>query len=82
MTKQVWPWGILLACALLLAACGSPAPERNPRVKGSAKNTDGYAEISMDQLASLVDGNDFALVNVHTPCEGKISQTDLFIPFD
>jgi rhodanese-related sulfurtransferase len=51
-------------------------------VKGSAKNTDSYANISMDPLASLMDDNDFALVNVHTPCEGRIPQIDLFIPFD
>jgi rhodanese-related sulfurtransferase len=63
MRKEIWPWGVLLACALLLAACGSPAPEGNARtVKGFAKNTDGYADISVDQLAELMDEKDFVLV--------------------
>jgi rhodanese-related sulfurtransferase len=83
MRKEIWPWGVLLACALLLAACGSPAPEGNARtVKGFAKNTDGYADISVDQLAELMDEKDFVLVNVHIPYEGEIPQTDLFIPFN
>jgi rhodanese-related sulfurtransferase len=83
MRKLIWPWGVLLTFALVLAACGSPTPESNAgTVKGFAKNADGYADISVDQLAELMDDKDFVLVNVHIPYEGEIPQTDLFIPFD
>jgi rhodanese-related sulfurtransferase len=68
---------------LLLVACGSAAPEEDVgTVKGFPKNADGYADISVDQLASLMEDKDFTLVNVHIPYEGEIPQTDLFIPFD
>ncbi len=49
---------------------------------GFPKNADGYADISVEQLAGILDDKDFTLVNVHIPYEGEIAQTDLFIPFD
>jgi rhodanese-related sulfurtransferase len=78
----------LLVVALLLAACGgAAAPEA---ASGSAtaggaefpKNAAGYADISVDQLAGILEDKDFVLVNVHIPYEGELPQTDLFIPFD
>jgi rhodanese-related sulfurtransferase len=47
-----------------------------------AKNADGYTDISVEQLSSMLQDKDFALVNVHIPYEGELPQTDLFIPFD
>jgi rhodanese-related sulfurtransferase len=67
--------------ALLVAACGTTAPASGT-VKGFAKNSAGYADISVQQLNSLLDDKDFVLVNTHIPYEGELPETDLFIPFD
>ena len=64
------------AIALLLGACAQSA---NP---AAAKNGDGYVDISVDDLASMLEDKDFILVNTHIPYEGELPQTDLFIPFD
>jgi rhodanese-related sulfurtransferase len=72
-----------MVIALFVAACGSSAPAGSgDAVKGFPKNADGYADISVDQMAALMEEKDFALVNVHIPYEGELPQTDLFIPFD
>jgi rhodanese-related sulfurtransferase len=38
--------------------------------------------VSPDQLAALLEREDFAFINVHIPNEGEIAQTDAHIPFD
>jgi rhodanese-related sulfurtransferase len=84
MVKQTKLWGMLfVVLSVLLAACGSSAPADNSATEqGFPKNADGYADISVDQLAGMMDEKDFTLVNVHIPYEGEIPQTDLFIPFN
>jgi len=93
MKQKVWlSIGLLAAVALLIAACGagSSAPEETAATGAFTKNADGYADISVEQLAGMLggpakgqaEGKDFTLVNVHIPYEGEIPQTDLFIPFD
>ena len=71
--------------SLLVVACGSGAssPEDDAAVLDQfPKNADGYADISAQQLAGLIEDQDLTLINVHVPYEGEIPQTDLFIPYD
>lgn len=47
-----------------------------------AKNTAGFADITVQQLSDVLVEDSVTLVNVHVPYAGEIPQTDLFIPFD
>lgn len=76
---------LLSTLALLMAGCGAAtqAPEGAANTEiGFARNNDGYADISVEQLGELLENKDFTLVNTHIPYEGELPQTDLFIPYN
>jgi rhodanese-related sulfurtransferase len=70
--------GVLAMLALTIVACGAGSAASEPIVN----NADGYADISVQQLADMLENKDLTLVNVHVPYEGEIPQTDLFIAYD
>ncbi len=85
--------GALLSVMLALAACASSsvpvvtpivAQNVSPRAERPAvsRNADGYFDITVEQLAKMGESDDFTLVNVHTPYEGELPDTDLFLAFD
>ena len=93
MKQKTWmAFGLLAIAALLLAACGggSNGSGDDTTTGDSPKNAHGYADITVEQLAAMMEGRgsseaggqDFVLVNTHIPYEGDIPGTDLSIPFD
>jgi phage shock protein E len=69
----------LLAALLLLAGCGSAQDASAPATSAAPA---AYADISPDELATMLEQKDFVLINTHVPYEGEIEQTDLFLPYD
>ncbi|GAB4559695.1 MAG: hypothetical protein Kow0047_05730 [Anaerolineae bacterium] len=56
-------------------------PMPGPMLMGR-KNADGFVDITVQELAAMLEEKAFTLVNVHIPYEGELPQTDLFIPFN
>ncbi|MBW6493168.1 MAG: rhodanese-like domain-containing protein [Burkholderiaceae bacterium] len=46
------------------------------------RNSSGFTDLSVEQLASSMASKNFTLVNVHVPDQGNLPGTDLSIPFD
>lgn len=86
MNNRIWLYTIMLAAAALaLASCGAGDTSSNQGQTtsfGFAKNADGYADVTVGQLADLLESEDVTLVNVHIPYEGELPQTDLLIPYN
>jgi rhodanese-related sulfurtransferase len=60
----------------------TPAAEEAMALVDTPPNADGYVELSVDELVELLAAKNFTLVNVHTPYEGELPETDLMIPAD
>jgi rhodanese-related sulfurtransferase len=64
---------VMFAVLVLMSALIAPV---------QAQQTPGYSTITIDELARMLEHEDFSLVNVHVPYEGELPQTDAFIQFD
>ena len=78
--------GILLVLiAILIAACtGTATTQPAVEVVGQKISVDGgsYTDVSVAELQTMLANNDFTFINVHTPFDGNIANTDLSIPYD
>lgn len=72
---------MLTLLAVVVTACSQAAGE-DTVVSPLTKNSDGYTDINVNQLADMLEAKEFTFVNVHIPYAGDIPQTDLSIPFD
>jgi len=75
----------LIVSILFLSACqAASTPLSSLDELGQQVEVTGgsYTEISIDELQVMLESKDFAFVNVHTPFEGDIPNTDLSIPFN
>ncbi len=78
---------VAFALAALLGACGAPdsdppeAPEADEEVEAE-EAAPTYAILNPDEMAELMERDDYLVVNVHIPYEGEIPGTHLDIPYD
>ncbi len=82
MLRRLFVFLALLVVAVGAAACASQSSPAQTDTTAFQKNAAGYVDITVDQLAKMLENKDFVLVNVHIPYEGEIPNTDLFIPFN
>jgi len=67
----------------LVVACGAPGESEQVRF-GEAVSVEGgeYREVSVPELRTMLELEDFPLINVHIPFEGDLPGTDLSIPYN
>lgn len=68
------------AAVSTLAQAAAPAAVK--LLPAAVPNADGYVDVSVNELAGLLEQKSFTLVNVHIPYAGELPQTDLFIAYD
>ena len=73
---------LILMLVIFTATACSQSTSDNTAVTSLVANSDGYTDITVTQLANILEEKDFTFVNVHIPYAGDIPQTDLSIPFD
>ena len=73
---------LMLALLVVSITACNQATGEDTTVSPLTKNSDGYTDINVDQLADMLEAKDFTFVNVHIPYAGDIPQTDFSIPFD
>ncbi len=65
--------------SLLLGACQSISSNvgKEVSIEGGI-----YHVVSVQELQTMLEGKDFTMINVHTPWEGDIPQTDVRLAYD
>lgn len=66
---------------IMLAAVGCTTRAASIPVKITLAGG-SYTNVKPTLLKEMLAAKDFVFINVHTPYEGELAQTDLFIPYD
>jgi rhodanese-related sulfurtransferase len=84
MTKsRIWILSAAATGLLLAAACTASQADDESLVMGTfERNADGYADITVEQLADILEVREVPVINVHIPFEGEIPGTEDSIAFD
>ncbi len=77
--RRIVSFFVFAVLALTLTACSAATTVsgREVTVEGGA-----YRAVNVQELLTMLENKDFVMVNVHTPWQGNIPQTNLQIPFD
>ena len=80
MKNKFW---LLLVVGLFLVSGCSGGGELSGAVGDQVVAGQGtYTNVGPEELAGMMEEEDFALINVHIPFEGDLPETDASIPFD
>ena len=81
MKRTLMTLCLIIVSIALLSACGQTGPAS---AESKEVQVDGgfYRDITPEQLRSMLENEDFLLVNVHIPYGGELPDTDLFIPYN
>ena len=60
----------------------APPSVDGEQAPSNINNARGYYDIGSAALIEILGAKDFALINVHTPYEGELPETDAFIPYN
>lgn len=76
--RRLFPM-FFVVMSLLLGACQSISSNvgKEVSIEGGI-----YHVVSVQELQTMLEGEDFTMINVHTPWEGDIPQTDVRLAYD
>ncbi len=73
---------LLLAAALVAAACGSGSGDKSANTPGTSANAGKVTLLDPAQYKAAIAASGAFVVNVHIPYEREIEGTDAFVPYD
>lgn len=75
-------WMLFVVGLFLVSACSGGNDLSGTMGDQVVVDQGTYTNLDPDELASMMEEEDFALINVHIPFEGDLPETDAFIPFN
>jgi rhodanese-related sulfurtransferase len=80
--RTILGWTIIFGSVACGGAREAESPAEEAQAPSGAQTPATYADISVEDLRTMMEEDDPFLVNVHVPFEGDIPETDASIRFD